>query len=108
MAYHTFLPSRSAGPARIRPLSTADRLADPNRPAAHHGPRDEPLGAATGREVREALAGVALIVRFAVFVAAILARHHLRRLFGTAGRERWPGARSAAPSGRPAGSGGRL
>jgi hypothetical protein len=57
-----------------------------------------PTGAAPGREVRETLAGAALIVRFAVFVAAILARHHLRRLWpGAARRKSWLRGRGAAP-----------
>jgi hypothetical protein len=65
--------------------------------------------AATAHEMRETLAGVALIVRFAGFVAAILARHHLRRLWpGAAGRKNWLGAHRAAPSGRAAASVGRL
>jgi hypothetical protein len=86
-------------------LPSTETQDDPARQQA--APR--PTVAATAREMRETLAGVALIVRFAGFVAAILARHHLGRLWpGAAGRKSWLGADRAAPSGRAAGSVGRL
>jgi hypothetical protein len=44
---------------------------------------------AAAREARETMAGVTLIVRFAIFVAAILVEHHLRRLWRGAARRRF-------------------
>jgi hypothetical protein len=119
MAHRMFLPSGSGGPPRFFRF-TADGPAGRGRTAACPGtaprqrhprgrgpwaaePRRQaaawPPAATTGREARETLAGVALIVRFAIFVAAILARHHVGRLWPSAARrEGWPGGRRAAPS----------
>jgi hypothetical protein len=128
MAFRPFLPSMSelpstSGLALAMRCPACQRTAPRERDARGHlpsaGAQDDParrpqaaprsIVAATAREMRETLAGVALIVRFAGFVAAILARHHLRRLRpGAAARKSWLGAPRAAPSGRAAGSMGRL
>jgi hypothetical protein len=108
MTLRTFLPSTSGLPSASGWHSEIGNPAGPcTTDRDHHarghrqspwaddeevrrqGVAPSPVGAtlhAAAGEVRETMAGVALIVRFAVFVAAILVEHHLRRLWPAAAK----------------------